>query len=312
MSDSSSLGSSVAAGAATTAAFTAAQGIFKAMPYILPKAQLYVPKAYSMGGLTTMTTAAANKDSMALKALVKTKKANAQKAVAATGFKATMKQMAGALPVVSLATAATIKSAGVTTALSADNYSVLEVQYNPASINISSNGGGMLSRPPAGDAGAFQMQVSSNVMRTNFTVDLVFEDVNISDAFHLDGLNMNAQDLAQTALSFTKNTFGEGYSVQKQCDGLLSLLNFKRLKQVIFVWSDMFFHGELTSVDVRYEMFDKLGNPILAQVRLTIQQNDSTKSIKYVSDDEQWDSAFDIAFGEEQTANAIAAGQFGA
>ena len=63
----------------------------------------------------------------------------------------------------------------------------------------------------------------------------------------------------------------------------------------------MFFHGELTNVDVRYEMFNKLGNPILAKVRLSIQQNDSTKTIKYVSDDGQWNTAFNIAFSESKT-----------
>lgn len=311
-SDVSSMGSGVGAGAASMATYTAAQGLFKAFPKILPKAQLFVPKQYSLVGMNDLSSAAMGNDAMALKALVKSKRANAAKGVAATGLKASLKQAAGAIPVASLVGAAKIKDAGVTSALSANNYSVLEVQYNPSSIQISANGGGMLTRPTSGDANAFQMQVSSNTMRMNFSVELVFEDINVADAFHLEGLSMNAEELAKTAMSSITNTFGDGFSVQKQCDGLLSLLNFKRLKQVIFVWSDMFFHGELTSVDVNYEMFNKLGNPVLAKVRLTIQQNDSSKTIKYVSDDDQWNTAFDIAFGEAQTAQAVYAGKFGA
>ena len=314
MSDTSNpnqeLGSSVATGAASMATYTAVQGLYKAFPKILPKAQLFVPKQYSLSSMSNMTAAVAGNDSMALKALVASKKKNAKSAVAATGLAASLKQAAGALPVASLVGAAKIKDAGVTTALSANNYSVLEVQYNPKSIQISANGGGMLTRPTSGDANAFQMQVSSNTMRLNFNVDLIFEDINVSDAFHLEGLSMNAEDLAQTGMSAITNMFGDGYSVQKQCDGLLSLLNFKRLKQVIFVWSDMFFHGELTAVDVKYEMFNKLGNPILAKVRLTIQENDSNTSLKYVSDEEQWNTAIDIAFGEEQTTKAVYAGKF--
>ena len=120
---------------------------------------------------------------------------------------------------------------------------------------------------------------------------------------------MNAQELARTAASTVFNSIDGGeYSVQKECDGLLSLLNFKRLKQVIFVWSNMFFHGELTNVDVSYEMFNKLGNPILAKVRLVIQQSDSSKSVKYTSDDDQWNAALDIAFAQGGTAKM---GKFG-
>ena len=51
-------------------------------------------------------------------------------------------------------------------------------------------------------------------------------------------------------------------------------------------------------MDVRYEMFNKNGEPILARVRLTIEQNDSSNSIRYSSDDDQWNDAIDIAFGD--------------
>ena len=284
-----------------TAALAGATGIYKGLHYLLPKAQLYVPKVKDSGAADAMNAMVGNKDSMALKALVAAKAKNAKTGVASEGLKGKLKQAAGALPVVSLVSAATLKSATASAAFSADNYSMMTVQYNPKSIQISANGGGMLRPPAGGDAGSTQVQISSNVMRTNFSVELVFEDINVADAFHLEGLSMNAEELTKTAASAVFNSIGDGYSVQKQCDGLLSLLNFKRLKQVIFVWSDMFFHGELTNVDVRYEMFNKLGNPILAKVRLSIQQNDSTKTIKYVSDDGQWNTAFNIAFSESKT-----------
>ena len=178
----------------------------------------------------------------------------------------------------------------------------MEVQYNPNSINISNSAGSQYRRPATGDAAATQVSISANMVRSALTVDLVFEDINVADAFHMEGLDMNAESLMQTVASLAFNTFGDGYSVKKPCEGLMALLNFKKLKQVIFLWSDMFFHGELTGVDVRYEMFNKLGNPILATVRLTIEQNDTQGSIHYSSDDDQWETAFDSAFGEAGTS----------
>jgi hypothetical protein len=264
-----------------------------------------------------MNEVVGSNDAVALMALGKAKKKNAQSAVAATGAMATLKQVGMSMPFASMAKAY-MEAQTITGALAEKNYNVMEVQYNPKSINISANGGAMLTRPSTGDAGATQAQITSNVMRINFNVDLVFEAINIADAFHLEGLSMNAEELAQTAASTAFNSIKSsvtgdnvGYSIQNECDGLLSLLNFKRMKQVIFVWSNMFFHGELTNVDVSYEMFNKLGNPILAKVRITFQQCDSSKSVKYVSDDEQWNTAFDIAFGEAGDTIANGMSKFG-
>ena len=58
----------------------------------------------------------------------------------------------------------------------------------------------------------------------------------------------------------------------------------------------MFFHGELTAVDVSYDMFNRYGDPIFARVNLTIEQSDSDTSIRYASDEEQWNTAVDTAF----------------
>ncbi len=297
-----------------TAAMAGFEAAYKGVHLALPKAQLYVPKTYSLNAMGSMTAAIGKNDSAILSALSKKKRSNSRAATATDGFfKRGVKQALGSMPVVSLAMAANLKGAATMEGLSEKNYSVMEVQYNPKSIQISSNGGGMLRPPAAGDASAYQMQITSNVMRTNFSVELVFEDINIADAFHLEGLSMNAEELAQTALSTAVNTIGDGFSIQKQCEGILSLLNFKRLKQVIFMWSDMFFHGELTSVRVNYEMFNKLGNPVLAKVQLEIQQNDSSGGIRYVSDDDQWNTAFDIAFGDATLgAAATKMGGFGA
>ncbi len=298
-------GGGVASNAITMSAATA---MYAAARGLLPRAQLLVPKAYSLGKMSKMTAAIGKNDSMALMSLVGAKKVKAKASVASTGAKAVLKQTGGPIAALTMAATTAIQQTATVTALGVDNYSVMEVQYNPKSITFSANGGGMLRAPQAGDAGAYQMQITSDIMRINLNVDLVFEDINLADAFHLEGLQMNGEELLKTASSVATNLTAGGYSVQNQCEGLLSLLNFKRLKQVVFLWSDMFFHGELTNVDVRYKMFNKLGHPILAEVRLTIQQNDSSNSIRYASDVNMWDTAFDIAFGERGTAAATKMG----
>lgn len=289
--------------AETLAGYTASTAVYEAMLGILPKAQLFVPKAFSQMEANDMTML---NDSMALKTLNIQKTAVAKKFTGAdNSYKAKMIQSAGAIPVVSTMVAARTSVAATTTALAANDYSVLEAQYNPKSISISASGGGLLRRPNAGDASLSQMQITSNVSRSIFSVELMFEDINIADAFHLEGLDMNAESILKTIASMAVNSIGSGYSVQAKCDGLLALLNFKRLKQVVFLWSNMFFHGELTSVDVKYSMFNKLGNPILATVRLTIEQNDSNNAIRYAVDDDMWNTALNIAFKDYSLADEL-------
>ena len=278
--------------------YSAATVAYKAFNGLLPKAQLFVPKNYSTADASSLIAGVTGEnESIALRAIAKKKKVAAKAAVSG-GLTDRLKQAAGALPVISGLGATLVQQASLTATMASNNYSVMEVQYNPRSISISGNSGSMLRRPTSGDMGNQPVGITSKVSRLQLTVELIFEDINVSDAFHLEGLSMNAEELMKTAVSMGINTIkGGGFSVKKQCDGLMSLLNYKKLKQVVFVWGDMFFHGELTNVDVRYEMFNKLGNPILARVRLVLEQNDSEASIHYASDEDQWNDAIDIAFG---------------
>ena len=132
----------------------------------------------------------------------------------------------------------------------------------------------------------------------------MFQDLNVSDAFLYEGLSPSISGIYETATSILNNTMkdakwggmvGGGYSVQVPVEGLLSLLHFKRTKQVIFVWSDMFFHGELTTVSAQYRMFNKLGHPVLATVDMSIDEPDDTA--RYASDTQSWRKAFDTLFG---------------
>ena len=74
----------------------------------------------------------------------------------------------------------------------------------------------------------------------------------------------------------------------------MSLLMLKPTRQIIFVWNNMFFHGELLSVDANFTMFNKLGHPIRAVVNIQIQQSNNNATFK--SDLEYWDEVLDTVF----------------
>ncbi len=282
---------------AMTAAIDAPYKVFNAF---LPKAQLYVPKPKSIAEANVAAVASSvtgKNDCAALAALNKLTYKDAYSAVS-SGVMGKVKQAMGHLPVYGFIAAKTTQSASTASMMLSSGYQMMEVMYNPKSINISGTGGGEVRGTSNGDAGISQLSRSSRVSRLKFNVELVFEDIDINDAFPMEKFQANAESALDLAASIAQQKLLGGFSVQDKCDGLLALLNFKRLKQVVFLWGNMFFHGELTNVDVRYEMFNYSGDPILAKVRLQIEQSDSQSSIKYAADENQWSQAVDIAFND--------------
>ncbi len=276
----------------------------------LPKAVLFVPKITSMTDLdpsaavSKLAGAAAKKlggnigddiksmasqDLLELRGLVAMKKKSAK-----SGFKGVAQKAMQVLGDPNAADKAEISAMSTTlrTGLAARNYVAMTMQYNPSTIRLRSMGGEMLSNSGATDNGR---KIKTNEHpRTNLSAQLVFQDISASDAFWYEG--MNVARVINTGAAVAKTVFSEGYSVQAPVEALLSLLHFKNSKQVIFYWSQMFFHGELTSVNANYTMFNKLGNPIKATVDIEIQQPD--KTAEFISDDKAWDQAFDMAFGD--------------
>ena len=275
----------------------------------LPKAMLFVPKLTTdidpaaaisrlagsamerLGGSIGSDLAnMKNQDVLALRTLLAQKKKSA-KSSTFNKIKSTVGQVLGDPNAEAKVEVAALYSA-VKTGLSASNFVSMEMQYNPSSIRLTTTGGRMINSQGAGDSGHRIMTNSQT--RTTLSAQLVFQDVNTSDAFWYEG--MNVARAVNTATNIATTVFGDGYSVQKPVEALLSLIHFKQSKQVIFFWSQMFFHGELTSVTANYQMFNKLGYPIKATVDITIQEPDNSAEFK--SDNQAWEQAFDLAFGD--------------
>ena len=278
-----------AAGAVANLA-TNASALFSSVTGFLPHAMLFVPDVKSSTAaaetLDSLTGGAINSDVMALRALVKKK---TKKDKSAGG---------GAAEIIAKQAVQTTTFIGLATELAARGYVAMEVQYNPSSIRISNSAGVIERDIPGGDLAIQQTQELGNGVYTNMNVQLVFDKVNLQDAFRTEGMNLTVGNAVETVGNAVNNLAGGGggYSVQKPVEGLMSLLNFKRTRQIIFYWSDMFFHGELTGVNANYTMFNKLGHPIRATVDLRLEQTD--EYARYKSDNEAWNSSFDALFGE--------------
>lgn len=181
-----------------------------------------------------------------------------------------------------------------------NGYYAMAVQYNPSSLRFST-AAGVLRQPGVGDAGDNQYTQVNVQGKTQLSVQLIFEDINLKDAFMWEKYRLSIDD-GVSAVQGIMSAKAGGYSVQKQVDGILSLVTQTTTRQVIFYWGKLSFHGELTNVSANYTMFNMTGNPIRAQLDLTIRQGEAETG---ASERQYWDKAFDKLFGTSDQNTVI-------
>ncbi len=190
------------------------------------------------------------------------------------------------------------KGSALQAELKAKDFTSMTVQYNPSSIRLMASGGQFYNYDGAGDKAVAQVSNFDKPTTIYFYVTLVFEAINDQDAFGYQDIALNIGTGVELAKSiYTNVSNGKGFTVKYQTEALVSLLMHVRTQQIIFYWSEMFFHGMLTNVEVNYTMFNKKGHPIRAEVQLKIQEADSNSMFK--SDIKAWNGAFDAAFPDK-------------
>lgn len=171
-------------------------------------------------------------------------------------------------------------------------YCTMQVQYNPASIEINS-AAGSIPETNMGDAGTNDDKQIIQPPKTTMKVTLYFDAVNDKDAFQWEKYRLSVGDLAAGVTAAVKNA---SYRVDKQVNALLALTLHGAVRHVVFHWSNFTFAGELTGVTANYTMFNPAGRPVRADVQLTIKEND-------VGDcgagEAYWDDAFNRLFPKE-------------
>lgn len=169
-------------------------------------------------------------------------------------------------------------------------YLAMEVQYNPSSIHMQTATGSQLDYSGGSMGNMANNMIIQNIVPTSTTmnVQLIFDEVNMYDAFMVNNVNSPVGAIAQAA----KYAVEKEHSVQHQIEGILSLLTMDVTRQVVFYWSKMCFRGELTAVQANYTMFNKSGNPIRGVVNLSIRQGEQAE----LFESSYWGKAYENLF----------------
>lgn len=190
-----------------------------------------------------------------------------------------------------------------------DGYIPIQLQYNPSSIQLSTMKGNILNRS-AGGLGENVFQQWTVPVQTTLAVDLIFDDMNVMDAFNFENIvsTSGIKDLGKQLYNSSGNR--EGFSVRPIVEAVLGAMASDESRQVIFVWNHMAFDGSLVGVDTEYTMFNRVGEPIRAKVGIQIFQQTVSKTKQgdqtvYVSHDvSYWEEAYNKLF----TGNYVGGG----
>ena len=173
-----------------------------------------------------------------------------------------------------------------------DGYHVMQVKYNPSSIKYSTQSNPMLHHGLGGKGNA-QLTYLVDSARTVMEVELIFDDVNIQDAFMWEKFSISTGSVISDISGGIKAVQGKEYSVKDQIDGLMSLINQSESRNIVFFWSSMAFAGAVIGVSASYTMFNPTGNPVRGKVTLKIMQSDNVEN---KTDKQYWDGAYNGLF----------------
>ncbi|MCC8140640.1 MAG: hypothetical protein LIO67_10165 [Lachnospiraceae bacterium] len=172
------------------------------------------------------------------------------------------------------------------------NYWALEVQYNPSSLSISTQGAGEMVDYGARDSVRLARTTQNFEQALSMLhCQLLFDDTNIGNAFVQGNFSLTPGNVISTGSRLINALRSNPYTVQPQMDAIMSLLLSDATRQVMFVWGSMCFRGELTSVDNTYTMFNKSGNPIRGTIDITIRQEKASPG-----DMDYWEDAYKDKF----------------
>ncbi len=189
----------------------------------------------------------------------------------------------------------------VTPDLPVSKNKTISVQFNPSKLSFSANASEtrMTTLQSNFDATipAFSVTPPSTIM----SVELLFDDMDIYDAFTADKLGV-ATSLSPSAITgagiSAASALAGGFSVKSKTNAFIGILFAEPSAEIEFTWGDLSFFGKIREVSIRYTMFSSSGKPIRSNVGLTLQQ-----SAEESSESKEWDKAVDNCFGEGTKSN---------
>lgn len=185
-----------------------------------------------------------------------------------------------------------------------DDYDkVFKVQFNPSSLQISSQGGGEIVQKSsyASSKKATTIEMGVTMPHVEMSVQLIFDSLTANyKAFASDLANFSTTNLINEGLDLVGDLVGEkllgqsgGVGVQAAVEGFVAAMRNKYTRQVCFEWGDLYYEGEFKSVNATYTMFDSVGRPVRAKVNMAIYLQDEKITN---SDLGYWETAYDKVF----------------
>ena len=199
-----------------------------------------------------------------------------------------------------------------------DNFFKIAVQFNPASMRMDSVNGKVKSMNSSGNNTAKLLNEQEYSGRTKLSFDLIFDDVDLMDAFMLQEVfDLNASK----ALSKAGDIWSHGqnvFSVRARMEVFMTLLVSSVTQHVIFHWGKMVFRGQVTGVTNTYNMFNTSGNPIRGTMHLEITQDDRKENQtdpekqgdNFSYQNKQWQKSFNNTFKEGKGGGTSMASKF--
>ena len=171
---------------------------------------------------------------------------------------------------------------------------IFYVQFNPSSLQIYSANMSTQLRDVC-TTSEQQKTISDLVSapRVELTTTLIFDQMNIYDAFMFDKMTTGASATTVTNL-FTMAT-GSTFTVQPYVEGLLSALRNPYTQSMTFQWADFSFTGRLRQLQATYKMFSVSGRPIRAEVQMRLRQDLDT------TDMQRWKAQFETMLTQKHS-----------
>lgn len=147
------------------------------------------------------------------------------------------------------------------------------VQFNPNQISFSGYGGGKMAKTNYTKDKDKAQGINYEEVKVRITMDvtLLFDKVNVRDAFMADRFNTSPTSLITAVPQLVKVADRKTeYSVQKEVEGFTAALRSPDTRKINFYWGDMYYGGILHRISSHYTMFNLQGEPIRAEVKLSI------------------------------------------
>lgn len=149
-----------------------------------------------------------------------------------------------------------------------------KVQFNPSNLQIRSVGGGRFAITDYGTEKKGDTKVERTGMAPHITISfrIIIDETNNADAFMTDKFSVSASGTTQNLGTLAATAIGKKeFTVRPQVEGFLAAIRSSYHRTVVLQWGKMRYAGMLNSVQARYTMFNTSGNPIRAELDITLQ-----------------------------------------